>query len=541
MKETQESNRETKKVICYVRASTNKQEVESQRQAVYEMAYKDGFNDNQIVPVGKEGISACEDLKGGYDGLFNEMEDHIAYGNIACVYVFCMTRLVRMDESRFTHFINHTLVPNKVQLRIKEGGYTLLNEDGTVNNGMEIAIKTIALLNKQATQELKANLKRGKDFRKAKGLFAGGHPTYGFVMPDKHKAVIIDPETAPTVERIFKMYLEEQKSTYQIGRQLYQEGLFKDCRSLASTICKVNKILKCTDYIGNDIYPVLISSVTFEKVQERLAQQYIKPRDSYKNNVYICKGLLYFNNRALKARKDVGTYVYNVVGRESCYLNIDIADTLLIQLADHFLHAPLISDNTAIVEQYNAKVAEYKRMIATKEQRIEELMESRDDLGEREYLRKISEKRAEGLRVKLDNEIKENEKAIVELEGNIKDLLNTIAAMKEQKMVDVYSMPRKEQAEIVKKCIDRVDLEKIKRGQLKLQVHYKPNIAGTQEDETYIVYAHKHVVTQLYDGMEHPIILEGYGMKHIKKANLNGLMTIEQMKQAYKEKKEKIA
>lgn len=532
MENTTENNNEVK-VIAYLRASTDAQEIASQQICVENWIKSEGYTEEQIIRVGKEGISAC-DCKSEYYRLFDEMEEHIKNGNVKCVYVYCVTRLVRMDESRLFSLINETLIPNGVNLKVKENGLRLLDEDGSVNPSMEMALKIMAVMAKQQTTELKAQLKRGKDYRKAKGLFAGGKVAFGYQMPDKHKPVEINPETAPIVERIFRMYVDEQKSTIVIGKQLHEEGIFSGCKTLHAYIHKVQDILRNNYYTGNEIYPLIISNIQFQQAQERMNQKTAKPRESYKNNFYIGKGLLYINNHPMQPRRDVGTYVYNVQGDERCFLNIDIADTLLLQLTDEFLHAPVISDNTSIIEGYKVKVAECQRMVANKQQHIEKLNANKDKLSIMELTDEISETAAKKARNDIKNEIKKTEADIITIESNIKDLENVINDMSEQQVIDVYSLEKREQAEMVKKCIERVDLEKVRRGAIKLHITYKPNVAGVMENQTYVIYAMKHLVFQLVDDVEKPIILKGYNYKRVNAANTDGLLTAEQAKQEMK-------
>lgn len=534
------TNEKNTKVIAYLRTSTDNQEIASQQIAVENWIKSEGYTKEQIIPVGKEGISACS-CKGEYYRLFDEMEDYIKNENVKCVYVYCITRLVRLDESRLFRLINEVLVPNGVNLKVKENGLRLLDEDGSVNPSMEMALKIMAVMAKQQTTELKAQLKRGKDYRKSKGLFAGGKPTFGFSMPDKHKPIEIDPQNAPVVERIFKMYVDEQKSTMQIGKQLWQEGIFS-CKSLMSAKNKVLNILKNTDYLGNSIYPMLISTTVFYKAQELINQQYTKPRKTYDDNVYLGHKLLFYANHPLNPRKDVGTYVYKgkINGdTQNCYLNIDFVDTFILQLTDEFLHAPIVGDNTAIMQQYNSKVAEFQRMIQTKKTHIETLIENRDKITEKELLNQLSEKRADTMRGKIDEEIRQAKKTIAEIESNVKDLLNVIAELKEQKAIDVYTMDKKEQQEIVKRCIERIDIEKVKHGTSKLTIKYKPNVAGTLDDEVYICSTMKHRVWQIDGDKEREIIVKGYGLKNIREADTTGLMTAEQAKQKAVEMMEK--
>ena len=535
------TNNTNVKVIALYRVSTKTQDYTRQKTDLNRVIAIDGYTEDQIIAVEKKesGVCLAMDEREG----IREMKQHIETENVVAVYVHELSRLSRRVADTF--MLRDYLMEHHVQLICLNPTIKCFTEDWKIDPTANMIFGIMASMAENEGYLRKERLAGGKAQRKAKGLFAGGTPSFGYIMPNKKEAVKIDPQNAPIVERIFKMYVDEQKSTMQIGEQLLAEGLFTKCKSVAAAKRKVNCILKNTDYMGNDIYPMLISTVTFEKAQEKLSQQYTKPRKCYDNNVYIGHGMLYFNDRPMQPRKDVGTYVFNsrwMGGNGSCYLNIDIADALLVQLTDEFLHAPLISDNTAIVEGYRAKIAEYQRMIATKRNAIETLIENKDKVTEKELLNQLSETRANTMRNKIDEEIGLTETAIAEIESKVKDLENVIADMNEQKVVDVYAMEKKDQQETVKRCIDRVNLEKVKNGVIKLHVIYKPNVAGTMDDETYIVYSHKHVVTQLMDGEEKPIILKGYTVNClVKKAKTKDLLTADQAREKAKEMIEKAA
>lgn len=515
------------KVIALYRVSSKQQDYTRQQKDIERVLAIDGYTPDQVIAIGKKesGVLLSMDEREG----IQEMKQHIETENVEAVYVHELSRLSRRVADTFA--IRDYLQEKHVQLVCLNPNIKCFTDDWQINTTANMVFGVMASMAENEGILRKERLAGGKKIRKEKGLFAGGKVAFGYQMPDKHKPVEINPETAPIVERIFRMYVDEQKSTIVIGKQLHEEGIFKACKTLHAYIHKVQDILRNNYYTGNEIYPLIISNIQFQQAQERMNQKTAKPRESYKNNVYIGKGLLYINNHPMQPRRDVGTYVYNVQGDERCFLNIDIADTLLLQLTDEFLHAPVISDNTSIIEGYKVKVAEYQRMIANKQTHIEKLNANKDKLSILELTDEISETAAKKARNDIKNEIKKTEADIITIESKIKDLENVINDMSEQQVIDIYSLEKKEQAEMVKKCIERVDLEKVRRGAIKLHITYKPNVAGVMENQTYVIYAMKHLVFQLVDDVEKPIILKGYNYKRVNAANTDGLLTVEQAKQ----------
>lgn len=534
-------NNSNVKVIALYRVSSKQQDYTRQQKDIERVLAIDGYNPDQVIAIGKKesGVLLSMDEREG----IQEMKHYIETENVEAVYVHELSRLSRRVADTFA--IRDYLQEKHVQLVCLNPNIKCFTDDWKVDTTANMVFGVMASMAENEGIIRKERLAGGKKIRKEKGLFAGGKVAFGYQMPDKHKPVEINPETAPIVERIFRMYVDEQKSTIVIGKQLHEEGIFAACKTLHAYIHKVQDILRNKYYTGNEIYPLIISNIQFQQAQERMNQKTAKPRESYKNNVYIGKGLLYINNHPMQPRRDVGTYVYNVQGDKRCFLNIDIADTLLLQLTDEFLHAPVISDNSSIIEGYKVKVAEYQRMVANKQTHIEKLNANKDKLSILELTDEISETAAKKARNDIKNEIKKTEADIITIESKIKDLENVINDMSEQQVIDVYGLDKKEQAEIVKKCIDRVDLEKVRRGAIKLHITYKPNVAGVMENQTYIIYAMKHLVFQLVDDVEKPIILKGYNYKRVNAANTEGLLTAEQatqeMQRLIAEQKQKAA
>ena len=135
-----------KKIIALVRTSTDKQEVESQITEVKNYILCDGYTDENIIVVGGSGASAIK-IDEAYRKNINTVYNLIDEGNITAVYAFAIDRIGRNEEVLF-HFKNY-LVANAVQLVICNPSLRLLNEDGSVNGGVELAFSLFATTAKQ--------------------------------------------------------------------------------------------------------------------------------------------------------------------------------------------------------------------------------------------------------------------------------------------------------------------------------------------------------------------------------------------------------
>ena len=81
------------------------------------------------------------------------------------------------------------------------------------------------------------------------------------------KAEII-PKDAEIVKGIFEDYLNGT-ATYRIAKKLTEQGIPNANRRPSWSHCSVGKILENQRYKGDDFYPALIDTGTFERVQER--------------------------------------------------------------------------------------------------------------------------------------------------------------------------------------------------------------------------------------------------------------------------------
>ena len=158
------------KAIVIIRTSTVRQEIESQKQEVISWAKGEGWSD--IIVIGDAGASAIK-LDDLYLKNMAEIEKHILSGNIGCVFAWSLDRIGRNEETLMR--FKNMLIDNNVQLMTKNPSLTLLNDDGTVNSGMELAFSLFVTMSKQEMEQKRARFKRAKDYMKASGKLPQGN------------------------------------------------------------------------------------------------------------------------------------------------------------------------------------------------------------------------------------------------------------------------------------------------------------------------------------------------------------------------------
>ena len=158
------------KAIAVLRVSTQSQQIDDQREELYEYIKSMGYD--EIIPVEAIGASAVK-LDAKYMEMAEKIKATILDGGIDAVCVWEISRLGRnevilMDFKEF-------FIKNKVQFISKNPSLKLLNDDGSVNAGTELAFSLFATMAKQEAAENKARFKRAKSAMSSKGQYLGGH------------------------------------------------------------------------------------------------------------------------------------------------------------------------------------------------------------------------------------------------------------------------------------------------------------------------------------------------------------------------------
>lgn len=319
------------KAICLIRTSTDRQRIEEQRAEVLQMAHADGYTDNDIEVIGKCGASAIK-LDDAYMENLNELYRRIESGDVAVVYAWAIDRIGR-DEVVLMQLKN-TLIRHKIQLVIKNPSLTLLNSDGTVNSGVEIAFSLFSTMAKQEMEQKKQRFHRGKKQNAENGKFNGGTVPFGYTL-DERGFYILHSTEADAVKLAFELMASNKYTVATLTQELRARGVMYNGRLI--TYQFVAAMLKNTAYKGmrnkyafNKVYPRIVSDELFEAAQNvkasnnstkakakkhyNLAALLIKCPDCGRSYIshaqkYVCSG---YNSPSIRT----------IMGQEKCNNNI---------------------------------------------------------------------------------------------------------------------------------------------------------------------------------------------------------------------------
>ena len=193
------------KAVLWVRSSTVKQEVETQMYELYSFAERYGYSRSDCMVIGERGVSAIkadEAYKEEIDKLYSELNT----GKYNCLFAWELSRIGRKEEYVVT--LKNFLIDHRIQLRIMRPSLYLLEEDGTVNAGMELSLTLLTTLAKQEMKIKQDRMQRGKQRVQSEGKW-GGAPClrFGYKLDD-NGYIVEDPINGQYVRDIFDMYLK---------------------------------------------------------------------------------------------------------------------------------------------------------------------------------------------------------------------------------------------------------------------------------------------------------------------------------------------
>lgn len=236
------------KIIAIIRTSTDAQEIESQRKEVVDMITSDGYKLEDVTIIGDAGASAIK-MDDQYLENMNRVYEELDKGGVEAVYAWAIDRIGRNEEVLMK--FKNTLIKKGVQLNIKNPSLTLLNPDGSVNPGMEIAFTLFATMAKQEMEMKKARFKRSKERNLEQGKSIGGNACLGYDI-DKNKFWVINKKEAELVKLIYDLFNTGKYSTTALAKELNERG-YKTKYGADYTPVMVGNILKNKTYIGEKI------------------------------------------------------------------------------------------------------------------------------------------------------------------------------------------------------------------------------------------------------------------------------------------------
>lgn len=260
--------KKTSKVLIMIRTSTENQSIDEQHNEMVEFCISRGYKRENMIFIEEQGASAAKmDIR--YKAQIQAIKDAIEKdSNIDCFACWHLNRAFRSEEAYLE--IKEFMVKRKIQMLVKNPSLELLNPDGSINKGMELAIGLFAILNKQENEERKEKFKRTKKANASKGKFNGGvNIRFGYKV-DEDKFFIEDEIDGPIVRQIFELYSTGKYSSHKVAIELNSRGILTSAGKPISAWL-VNGILRADCYYGaaiekwnNRVYPAIITKELFD-------------------------------------------------------------------------------------------------------------------------------------------------------------------------------------------------------------------------------------------------------------------------------------
>lgn len=237
--------------------------IKNQRELIHKYIRKDAdLRKMEIVELVDDGYSGKNMERPGMQELLKLIRDNKA----GCVIVKDMSRFSR-DYLETGKYVEQIFPFMGVRFIAINDNYDSRDYAGGIGE-IDVAFKGI--LYDFYSEDLSEKIKSSFKIKKAQGQYIAALPPYGYMKnpKDKHK-LIVDPEAAVIVKRIFREYLDGT-SAYSIAQRLNEDGVetrsvyFErrfgyNCRgnrekALLWTAMSVIRVLDNENYIGTFVY-----------------------------------------------------------------------------------------------------------------------------------------------------------------------------------------------------------------------------------------------------------------------------------------------
>lgn len=444
-----------KKCILWVRCSTERQELESQKKETLEYATELGYDEFEVI--GELGASAYKVNK-LYLNMVERMKHLIETDkSIKAVVCWHLNRLARNDKMAID--IKEFLIEHKIQLYVKEPHIKLLKDNGDVDDGAELSFSVFATMSKQQAAELRSKVKRARVRDRALKKYTGGKPpSFGYMV--ENKFLVPHPQNADIVREIYELYATGEYSYNQVIKEVNERY------GILFTNCHMREILKKPLYYDNTVYPPIITKELYDKVEQQRNNSTSKP-SQYKHHT--------FANRLIKCPEcgtgyttSMGRYVCPA-GKYGCHaptMYINNLDGLLWLIASHLESERLLHtdskkellQNKAVLEAKIKSMGNYTTKGEKARQRAKEMA-----------LRGFIELDVLEARLKeIDNEEKEVRQKIEKWQSEIRDIDRLIEedTMSMKKILEISdqisSYDEEQMRNIVRRWVKRITIDENK-------------------------------------------------------------------------------
>jgi len=230
------------RVAAYCRVSTDSDEQATSYEAQIEhyTAYINGQPDWSLAGIyADDGISGTNTKK---REEFNRMIDECMAGNVDMVITKSISRFARntLDCLKYIRQLKEKCIP----VYFEKENINSMDSKG------EVMLTIMASLAQQESQSLSQNVKLGLQYRYQQGEIQVNCNRFLGFAKDENKRLIVVPEEATIIKRIYREYLEGA-SMLKIARGLEADGILNGAGNEKWHTSNINQILRNEKYIGD--------------------------------------------------------------------------------------------------------------------------------------------------------------------------------------------------------------------------------------------------------------------------------------------------
>ena len=271
------------RVAAYCRVSTDSEEQETSYEAQINH-YTEFIQKNPAwEPAGiyaDDGISGTDTRK---RDEFNRLISDCMAGKIDMVVTKSISRFARNTLDCLNYI--RKLKDKNIAVFFEKEGINTLDAKG------EVLLTIMASLAQQESQSLSQNVRLGLQYRYQQGKVQVNHNRFLGYDKDEEGKLIINPDEAEVVKRIYREYLEG-KSYYEIGNGLTADRIRTAAGSAKWMASTLRKILRNEKYIGDALLQKTVTTdfLTKKRVENKgiVPQYYVEgshppiiPKDLY--------------------------------------------------------------------------------------------------------------------------------------------------------------------------------------------------------------------------------------------------------------------
>ena len=254
--QTMEKATQKTRVAAYCRVSTEFEEQESsyEMQVEHYTTYIQSNPEWELVEVyADDGISATNTTK---REAFNRMIDDCRQGKIDMILTKSISRFSRntVDCLKYTRELKDLNIP----VFFEKENINTLDTKG------EVLMTIMAALAQQESESLSANVRLGIQYRNQAGKVQVNHNRFLGYTKDKEGKLIIVPEEAAIVRRIYAEYMDG-RSMLQIRRGLERDRIPNGAGNRVWHETNIRQILTNEKYIGDALLQKTFTLNTLEK------------------------------------------------------------------------------------------------------------------------------------------------------------------------------------------------------------------------------------------------------------------------------------